>query len=89
MQGFYVATKCFMSQQSLVKERSSYVATEYFCVAIEFGQGQKFLCSNRVFLCCDRVWPWAGIFTLRQSVFMSRQSWSRLRVFMSGKSWPR
>ena len=33
------------------------IATEYFCVTIEFGQGQEFLCRDRVFLCRDRVWP--------------------------------
>ena len=37
------------------------IVTEYFCVAIEFVQGQEFLCRYRVFLCCDRVWPWARI----------------------------
>ena len=31
-----------------------YVAIEYFCVATEFGQGQEFLCRDRVFLCRDR-----------------------------------
>ena len=51
---FYVATE-------LANMKRNYVATE-------FGQGQEFLCHDRVFLCRDRVfmfndrvWPWAGV----------------------------
>ena len=44
-----------MSRQSLVKARSFYVAKEYFCVAIEFGQDQEFLCRDKIFLGRDRV----------------------------------
>ena len=33
----------------------NYVATKRFCVATDFGQGQEFLCRNRVFMCRDRV----------------------------------
>ena len=50
---FYVATE-------LAKVKRNYVATECFCVVIEFGQGQEFLCRDRVFLCCYRVWSWMG-----------------------------
>ena len=58
------------------------VATEYFCVATEFGQGQEFLYGNRVFLCCNRVWPWIGILCC-DKVFLCRDRvWSRPRVFM-------
>ena len=46
-----------MSRYSLVKARSYYVAIEYFCVAIEFGQDPELFYRNRVFLCRDRVWP--------------------------------
>ena len=33
------------------------VATGYYCVMAEFGQGQKFLCRDKVFQCYDRVCP--------------------------------
>ena len=39
----------FVSQHSLVKAKSFYVATEYFYVTTEFGQGQEFLCRDKVF----------------------------------------
>ena len=55
-------------------------------MAIEFGQGQEFLCRDKVFLCLDRVWPWAGILCC-DNVFLCRDKvWSRLRVFMSRQS---
>ena len=50
---------------------------EYFCVATKFGQGQEFVCHDKVFLCCDRVWPWMG-FLCRDRVFLLRD-----------KVWPR
>ena len=59
------------------------VAIEYFCVAIEFGQGQEFLCRNRVFLCRDRVWPWAWILCCDKMFLCRDKVWSRPRVFMS------
>ena len=54
----------------LVKARSFYVATEYFCVATEFSQGKEFLCRNIVFLCHDRVWSRPGVSMSRQSIFV-------------------
>ena len=39
----------FVSRQSLVKARIFYVATEYFCVAIEFGLGQGCYVATRCF----------------------------------------
>ena len=63
---FYVATE-------FAKVKINYVATKCFYVATEFGQGQEFLCRDRVFLCrdrvflcCHKVWLWMG--------FMSRLS---------------
>ena len=35
-QGFYVATKYFVSRQNLVKAKGFHVVTENYCVAIEF-----------------------------------------------------
>ena len=66
---FYVATKYFYVMIELAKVKRNYVMTECFFVSTKFGQGQEFLCLDRVFLCRDRVWPWAGLM-LRQSVFM-------------------
>ena len=66
----YVATK-------LAKVKRDYVAKECFYVAIEFGQSQEFLCNDRVFSCCDKVWPWMGFLC-------------RTRVFLRpNKVWPR
>ena len=56
----YVMTECFCVATELDKVKINYVVTECFCVAIEFGQGQEFLCRDKVFLCRDRVWPWIG-----------------------------
>ena len=39
----------FMSQQSLVKTKGFYVATGYFYVTTEFGQGEEILCRDREF----------------------------------------
>ena len=70
---FYVATE-------LVKLNRNYVATECFCVVTEFGQGQEFLCRDRVFLCRDRVWPWMG-FLCRDRIFSRRDRvWPRLHI---------
>ena len=42
-----------------------------FCFVTEFDQGQEFLCHDRVFLCRDRVWPWARI-SCCDNVFLCR-----------------
>ena len=57
-----------MSRQSLVKARSFYVATEYFCASqgsyvmtkcfyatTKLGQEQEFLCRDKIFSCHDKV----------------------------------
>ena len=48
-----------------------------FYLMTEFGQGQEFLCRDKVFLCLDRVWPWMR-FLCRDRVFLHRN-----------KVWPR
>ena len=52
--------------------RDFFVATENFYVAIEFGQGQEFLCHDK-FLCCDGVWPWVEILCCDKAFFMLQQ----------------
>ena len=69
-----------MSRQSLVKARSFYVATKYFCVAIEFGQDQEFLCLDKIFLCRDRV-SQGDENLCRDRVFLCRDRvWPRKRI---------
>ena len=70
-----------MSRLSLVKTKSFY--TESFYVTIEFGQGQEFLCCDRVFLCRDRVRPWAGILCSDKVFLCHDRVWFRPRVFTS------
>ena len=62
-----------MSQQSLVKARSFYVAKNYFCVAIEFSQGQEFPCRDKVFLVLPQSLALDGVFMSRQGIVTSRQ----------------
>ena len=54
-----------------------------FQVETEFGQGLEFLSHNKVFMCHDRVLPWARILCY-DKVFLCRDRvWSRLGVSMS------
>ena len=85
----------FMSRQSLVKTKSFYVATELakvkrnyvvtedFCVAIEFGQDQEFLCHDKIFLCRDRVGQGEEKLCQNRVFFCSNRVWLRPVVFMS------
>ena len=69
-----------MSRHSLVKARSSYVATEYFCVVTGFDQELEFLCCDKIFLCRDRVGQ--GEENLcRDRVFLCRyRVWSKQKI---------
>ena len=54
---FYVATEYFYVTIEFGLGQGFYVATKCFYAVIKFGQGQEFLCCDRVLLRCNRVWP--------------------------------
>ena len=45
------------------------------------GQGQEFLCCDRVFRCRDRVWPWAGFLCLDRIFYVATQ-YGQMRSFV-------
>ena len=69
--------------------KRNYVVIECFCVATEFGQGQEFLCRDRVFLCRDRVWPWLGFLCSNRVFLCHNRVWPWLEFLCPDRVWPR
>ena len=61
----------FMSQQSLVKARSFYVATEYFCVTTKFGLVQGFYVATKCFYAAMKFGQ-DQEFLCRKKIFLCR-----------------
>ena len=61
------------------------IVIEYFCVTTKFGQGQEFLCHDRIFLYRGRVWPWARILCY-DKVFLCRDQGLKNHFFWANFS---
>ena len=63
-----------MSQQSLGLGKDFSVTIECFYVATKFGQGQEFLCRDKVFLCSNRVGLGRGFYVTTKYSYVAIES---------------